>query len=84
MKLFFLIDELSIFKKKWQEREQSQQNASHSSQQIIKDLQNQLQRKNEDLESISIKHANLLISTNVSKELPIMNSEVANELAIGT
>ena len=61
-------DELNIFKKKWQERELCQQNSFDSSQQIINDLQHQLQRKTEDLESMSIKHANLLISMKETKE----------------
>ena len=85
-------DELNIFKKKWQERELCQQNSFDSSQQIINDLQHQLQRKTEDLESMSIKHANLLISMKETKENESyhqkriqdleVNSEVASELAI--
>ena len=75
-------DELEIFKKKWKERDQSQQNSSKSNQKEIHDLQHQLQRKSEELESLSIKHANLLISTKESENLPDVNSEVASELAV--
>ena len=75
-------DELEIFKKKWKERDQSQQNSSKTNQKEIQDLQHQLQRKSEDLESLSIKHANLLISTKESENLPDVNSEVASELAV--
>ena len=73
------IDELSIFKKKLQGRDLSQQN---SNQETIKDLQQKLQRKTEDLESLSLKHANLLISMKESKELPVVNNEVAHELSV--
>ena len=72
-------DELSIFKKKLQGRDLSQQN---SNQETIKDLQQKLQRKTEDLESLSLKHANLLISVKESKELPVVNKEVAHELSV--
>ena len=77
-------DELEIFKKKWKERDQTQQNSSQNNQKEIQDLQNKLQRKSEDLESLSIKHANLLISTKELSEnlLPDVNSEVAGELAV--
>ena len=75
-------DELEIFKKKWKERDQSQQTSSKTNQKEIQDLQQQLQRKSEDLESLSIKHANLLISTKESENLPDVNSEVASELAV--
>ena len=57
---------------------------SQNNQKEIQDLQNKLQRKSEDLESLSIKHANLLISTKELSEnlLPDVNSEVAGELAV--
>ena len=45
-------------------------------------MQHKLQRKSEDLESLSIKHANLLLSTKESENLPDVNSEVVGELAV--
>ena len=72
-------DELSIFKKKLQGRDLSQDS---SNQETIKDLQQKLLRKTQDLESLSLKHANLLISMKESKELPVVNNEVAHELSV--